>query len=72
MNEWQVYEFCKNNRGFLLALDARRQMRFLMDKLPDVERHILYGGLIEFRSVPAHNWKGVQNEKKKQNMETRV
>ena len=59
MNECGVYEFCKHHRGVLFQLTTRGQMQYLRDKLPDVDRQTLFNGLLEFKSVPAHNWEPV-------------
>ncbi|MCL6635496.1 MAG: hypothetical protein K6T29_06975 [Peptococcaceae bacterium] len=56
VNEWQVYEFCKRNRGVLINLPVSAQMKYLKKRFPDVDSEILAEGLLEFRSVPPHNW----------------
>jgi hypothetical protein len=56
VNEWHVYEFCKRNRDALANLPVAAQMKYLKKHFPDMDSEILAEGLVEFRSVPPHNW----------------
>lgn len=56
MNEWHVYEFCKQNRSVLINLPIAGQMKYLRKHLPEIKREVLAKGLAEFKSVPTHNW----------------
>lgn len=56
MNKWQVYEFCKAHRETLMQIPISGQVKYLKKRLPGVELEILTEGLLEFRSVPPHNW----------------